>query len=516
MNHRFLMRTSTLALICASGPALADVTPQEVWDDMVKTYETLGVEVEGRTSEAGGTLTVEDMVFRIAIPEKVTGEDETATFEMTTTGWQFVDNGDGTVAIVLPEALPIGVRGTDKGGEAFNVDMEMTGVNQEYLVSGDPDNMTTDYSADRLTVKILKVIAEGEEIPDMNMVYNMHDIVSQTVSTIGDMREVKYESTVDSADYTMDMAFPPVEKADGSGPVEGTGGVMKSSAEYGKMVMSASGSLPVDGFTQGFSDTIGAGTGGTMEMRLEDVSQTTEVTEGDMPMTYTTAYETAEASASLNEAGIQYGGTGAGLTVDLNAAQIPFPVNVAAEKFGFNALVPLLKSEDEQDYSLALELRDLTVNEEVWSMFDPQAKLPRDPATVSVDLSGALTLMQNLVESFESDTPPGLPNSLSLNALEVSLAGALLTGEGEVTFNHEDMQSYQGFPKPVGEASLELTGANTLLDTLVEMGLIPEAQATQGRMMVGMFAEQTGDDTLTSNIEFTEEGQILANGQRIK
>lgn len=516
MNPHFITKTSALALICAAGPAFADVTPQEVWDDMVKSYGAFGIEVDGQISEDGATLTAEDIGFRVTIPEEMTDEDETATFELTSTGWQFVDNGDGTVSIVLPETTPISLRGTDKTGEAFNVSMELTGENQEYLVSGDPDDMTTEYSADRLTVKVVEAISKGEAVPGIDVVYNMHDVATKTVSTVGEMREIEYESSVASTDYTMDMVFPEQQKEDGSGPVEGSGGMMKAAGKYGTTAISASGRVPVDGFTQDFSNTISSGTNGRLTATLADASQTTEVVEAGQPLEYTTAYESAEMEAHIGEEGLHYGGTGTGLTMDVTAAQVPFPINFAAERFGFDALVPLLKSEEEQDYELGLELRDLTINEEIWSMFDPQARLPRDPATVSVNISGALTLMQNLVGSFASDTPPGLPNSLSLNALDVSLAGASLTGEGEMNFDNEDMQTYSGFAKPVGEASFELTGGNTLLDTLVAMGLVPEAQVMQGRMMLGAFAEQTGEDTLTSKFEFTEDGQILANGQRVK
>jgi len=62
-----------------------------------------------------------------------------------------------------------------------------------------------------------------------------------------------------------------------------------------------------------------------------------------------------------------------------------------------------------------------------------------------------------------------------------------------------------------------LTGGNTLLDTLVDMGLVPSEQAMGARMMLGVVARPgDGEDTLVSEIEVNEEGQIFANGQRIK
>ncbi|WP_405117314.1 hypothetical protein [Phaeobacter sp. BS23] len=49
------------------------------------------------------------------------------------------------------------------------------------------------------------------------------------------------------------------------------------------------------------------------------------------------------------------------------------------------------------------------------------------------------------------------------------------------------------------------------------MGLVSDSDAMGARMMMGMLAVPgDGEDTLTSKIEVTEDGQIKANGQRIK
>jgi hypothetical protein len=55
------------------------------------------------------------------------------------------------------------------------------------------------------------------------------------------------------------------------------------------------------------------------------------------------------------------------------------------------------------------------------------------------------------------------------------------------------------------------------MDTLVNMGLLPQEQAMGARMMMGLFARPgDGPDTLTSTIEVKEDGSVLANGQRIQ
>ena len=64
---------------------------------------------------------------------------------------------------------------------------------------------------------------------------------------------------------------------------------------------------------------------------------------------------------------------------------------------------------------------------------------------------------------------------------------------------------------------LSLTGANGLLDKLIEMGFVSSQDAMGARMMMGMLAVPgEGPDSLKSKIEINEQGQILANGQRLK
>ena len=54
--------TSALALGIAA-PALADVTPAQVWENLQENYADFGYQVTGQVEDGGGTLTVRDAVF---------------------------------------------------------------------------------------------------------------------------------------------------------------------------------------------------------------------------------------------------------------------------------------------------------------------------------------------------------------------------------------------------------------------------------------------------------------------
>jgi hypothetical protein len=159
----------------------------------------------------------------------------------------------------------------------------------------------------------------------------------------------------------------------------------------------------------------------------------------------------------------------------------------------------------------------------IWSLFDPASILPRDPATIAMDISGKARMLfdmmdpEALAEMNSSPTPPAEVHSLNINQLLVSLVGASLSGDGAFTFDNSDLQTFGGVPRPNGSISLKLVGGNGLIDKLIQMGFVSDQDAMGARMMMGMLAVP-GDapDTLNSRIEINEQGHVLANGQRIQ
>ncbi|MFT6694908.1 MAG: hypothetical protein ACJAXU_000398, partial [Paracoccaceae bacterium] len=144
------------------------------------------------------------------------------------------------------------------------------------------------------------------------------------------------------------------------------------------------------------------------------------------------------------------------------------------------------------------------------------------PATVAVDVSGKVTVLVDLLDAEVLDNlddmagPPMLPVSLDLSELLVSFGGALLEGDGAVKVDLATAKMIAGVPLPVGEVNLSLKGGFGLMDKLAALGLIPMEASMGIRGMLGIFAKPMGEDRFETKIEFTEEGGILANGQRIQ
>ena len=238
-----------------------------------------------------------------------------------------------------------------------------------------------------------------------------------------------------------------------------------------------------------------------------------DVQDPNAPMTGSVKGGGGSFNVAMSKDTFTYGVTGKAGEMSFSGAAMPMPVDVAYGETAVNFALPVSKGDTAQPFAALLKVVDLTVSEGVWGMIDPTAQLPRDPATMVVDVTGAAKMLVDIFDpaNAASPAPPGELEALNLNALNVKVAGAELTGTGAATFDNST-----GMPVPNGSVNLQLTGANALIDKLVAIGIIPEDQAMSTRMMLGMFAVASGDDSMTSEIVFNPDGSILANGQRIK
>ena len=183
--------------------------------------------------------------------------------------------------------------------------------------------------------------------------------------------------------------------------------------------------------------------------------------------------------------------------------------------------MPLSASDAAAQFGFNFALTDVTVSDDIWAMADPAGAVPRDPISIELDLTGMAKLFFDLLDPEQAEAMafadvPGELETLQLGGLRLSAAGAEVNGTGDFTFDNTDLETFDGLPRPEGALNLNIKGANALIDTAVEIGLLPPDQAGLGRLFMGMFTTPTGDDELTSTIEINDQGHIMANGQRIQ
>ena len=498
--------SSAIAIFITGSAAMADVTAEQVWTDFKSYLEDFGYTVTGTEDVSGDAVNVSNLTLTfVSAPD-----DVTASVAMDSLS--FEETGDGRVRVTMPERMPLTFQmaSPEPEGEDVAATLDYTQQGFEMVVSGDPDNMTYTYGAAEMAFALTSLVVGADTIPIDEAVVRMTEISGETTSAGTDLRTSEQSMTIAAMNYVLDMANPedPTGRISFNGEMDNLGFDGLLSIPSGVDMSDTSAALragfALDGdysYETGAADISITGQGQTFESNSSSAN--------------------GRLTVQMNGTRIAYSGEASDVALNYAGTEIPLPVTVGVGQVGFDMLFPIAQTEEPTDFGLGLTLQDVTVSDAIWGMFDPAGQLPRDPATIDIGMTGKVRLTQDIMDEEQMmaamGTPPGELHALSVDRLTVSIAGASLTGEGNFTFDNTDLTSFNGMPRPQGALDLTLTGGNALLDTLVAMGLLPEDQAMGARMMLGLFARPgDGPDTLNSRIEVTPDGQVQANGQRLR
>ncbi|RYH04022.1 hypothetical protein EU805_01225 [Salipiger sp. IMCC34102] len=494
---KFSLPLATCATALLTGaPALADVTASEVWDSWQQMMAT------------GGTVTLETQSESIET-DRVLIEGATYTYPVedgetvvTIDRIELTDAGDGTVELVLPETIPVKLE--DDEGNLIELSVIQTGLRT--LVSGTPEAMNYAVTADRYAVETTRVMdPEGQPV-DVSARVALNGVSGGYDQAASGLTEFDYDVRSDSVDLLLDMTDPDTgEEVTISGKVDGLG-------------FEATASVPEEVDTADMLAMVSAGFALNMGYSYDSAAYIF-----NMGGTGTTGDGTATTGSGsltfdMSEAGFSYDTDLNDVMVEVRGTELPFPIRVGAASYGTGVTLPVVPTEAPVPFGIRARLQQLTLGDEIWAMIDPQNMIPRDPASLNVDVSGEARLEQSLFADTEEmeDSPLGELVSVSVNDVSLALAGAMLEAVGAFTFDPEGPLATPDIGSPVGKATIDLTGGNQLIDTAIAMGLLPADQAMMARMMVGMFAEPVGEDALRSVIEVTPDGRVTANGQQIR
>ncbi len=487
--------------------ATADITAEEAWSSMRDLLTGSGYAVSAQEQRDGDTLVVSELSF--SMPAGPSTGATTVDFGTL----RFNETGDGTVTVDMPDVLPITSTVEDPslpGAVTVQIDMVQSGAS--LVISGTPEAITQSYGADSVTMTLAEFKGPDDSLPPdaFKMDITMSDLTSTTTLGGGALRE--FDGTAAAAALSYDIAFNVPGEANAAikgqmtGPTFAGTGALPSGVSAGDMLAMLAAGYAVNG-TFGHS-------GGTMSISGE----------GDGQAFSAETNSTAGAvDVAMNAESLTYDISQTGATITAMVPDLPFPIAIEADGIKAGVTMPLSEGEAPQDFALKVNLQDFMMSEMLWSMFDPGSVLPRDPATLMVDLAGKATMFFSLLDPdveakiTESGAMPAEINALDIKGLELSLVGASLTGTGDFTFDNSDMATFGGMPKPTGALNLKLVGGNGLLDKLSELGFIGPQEAGSARMMMGLLAVPGQDpDTLNSKLEINDQGHILANGQRIQ
>lgn len=494
---------STAIGLAFAFPAAADISAQDLRDEIVSLYEGIGYHVTiGSESSSGGVISLENVALIFDVPEN--GGQITATYE-----WIKLNQIGGAVEVTLSPTLGIVGLIHDKGDKDVDITAHVAMNDAKLIVSGSMDDMHLDSTVSGGEMKVDKLVVGGKDIP-LNARFGFGLATSSTKIQRGENGELHYsgDSEIASLDIAADMQKP------------GGGGFFTMTGRLADLVAGAEieGTLsenPEEILDAGFFVDVSMETGATyFDVNFSD---------GDQRFAMTSEMEGNGFGMAVSNDGFAYEIDEKGVKLNLSSSELPIPaVTVSFDELSLAIDVPLSKTEEPADFTAKTALRNFSISEAVWSMFDPTKSIPRDPASAAIDISGKVMVLMDILSSENIDKldnmdgPPMLPSSMTLNELLVSFGGAELKGNGSVTFDFSNPNTIQGVPAPTGSFDISLNGSFGLMDKLAGLGLILPDASFGLRAMIGAFAKPVGEDAFVSKVELGADGSIKANGQQLQ
>ena len=500
MTLRSLAGTTALVLSLTSTGLLADVTPEDVWQAWQNASTAVGTTVTSESAVRDGDALV---VSNVALSD---GAGSAITLETVT----FTDNGDGTVTVTLPDSFPIKLVIPATEGDAtstasdLTIDVNMPGTT--IIASGTPDAMAYDADAPRMDLKA--------DISD--------SLSTGTVEAELTGIQVHYTASSAEADsYQEDLSIKSaVITAAGTDTANSTDYAL--TAKMADFYSTIAVSMPKDSAADAFEVALAKGMTMTSQFGMGASTFDLSLTEAGAVTQFNVSLKDGMVDVGANAGKVSYYNIFNGLSVTATSPELPVAnAAVSLGKSEIHVDLPVFKSDTPAEFTFLFNMTDLSFAEDIWAMIDPGAAFKHDPATVIVDTYGLITLAQDLTADATALTSMDPNAAGQLNALEVpnitlKAGGAELTAQGSFSFDYSDMTTFAGAPAPTGKLDVKATGVNALLDTLVAMGLVPQDQADQGRMMVAMFANTSATaDEMTSTLEFKDK-HFFANGQQLQ
>ncbi len=502
MRNKFASAIAITAISAViPATAFADLSAEEVWTSWESYMESFGYEVVAESqSTDGGTLTLEGLSMTLPVPDEVSAR-------MTLDWLKFTELGDGRVEITLAPDAPFSMSGTNPDGGSIDMTAVMRQTGLSLIASGNPGDITYDYSADTMAVGFDKFIIDGDAMePVLDM--QMAGLDGTVTMRQGDMWFLSGSSAIGS--LNMDMAF--------EDPESGQNVKMNMSATDAKTTSEAI--MPMEMDLEDPAWMINSGFLSSGNMTLGSASFSMEM-DGEDAFSLNSQSGASTLDFKMGDGGLAYAGSSKDQVMTFASPALPLPpLTVSLGESAFDFAMPMAATEEPADFRMVLRMLELGVDEMLWQMIDPASMLPHDPADLVFDFSGTAIMPDGMMDpdaAMDDMAEPEL-HSLNVNEIKLAIAGAEIRGNGAFTFDNSDMETFDGFPAPEGSVGFDLFGINGLLDTLTAMGLLPEDQAMGARMLMGLFARPGGggEDHLTSEIEVKSDGSVFANGQQLR
>jgi Uncharacterized protein conserved in bacteria (DUF2125) len=513
---------STAALLAAS-PAFAEITAAELWSVWQQQSAEFGQVLTAQVTDTGSGLVLTNLSSSFAVEDV----SLTTLIDQVT----LTNQPGGTVTIGASDTLTYRVTGFDDPDAPEEIAILFRQTGFAATASGSTEVLTMDSVMQNFELEDIAFTGiDPSDVPEIDATLALSNFAGSYVYDFSDPSLIGLSGTASTGGFNLVLGvsepvgggagnggsggggFTPVQPAVPSKQSSGDGGRLDLALILGASETTFSSVLPAD-IDWMATETYPAGMAVELDSTYDFMSMQFAFQDRSQNFDFATENTGGTVGFGISERAMRYELGAQGVTINLSSNEVPFPMAAAADSTLMRFDVPLAREDQPSPFSAALAYQGVSVDDSLWAMVDPGGQVPRGPATVIMDVSGTVQIFVDILtmdpdELARMSSPPGELRELTLNNLQVSFGGAELTGVGDLDFTPGQI-----IPVPVGSVDLSLTGANGLIQTLSNAGLLPPEQAGMARGMLGLFAiPGSGPDSYTSSINFDANGGITANG----
>jgi hypothetical protein len=416
----------------------------------------------------------------------------------------FAPAPDGTVRIDLPAVVPVTFAARTAEGREMRVSLDYRHDGLEIAASGAPGAIDYSYAAEAITLETTGIALDGRLLPVAGNALGL---------TLEGLAGTSRSTQDAGARYAQDLTLEAIRyRLRASDPATGSRSDIDGAAR--DLTFTGESTLPpglAPGLDMAAMADAGMGSVGRLTYAANAmtflIAGRGDSTEGSI------VSQAGSLDIAMADAAVTYAAQQTDLQAEIASSRMTMPLSLSMDRARFDLAMPITASTEPGNFRLGLLFDGIALSDMMWSAFDPGEKVPRDPASVALDLAGKGRLIFDTPASGTLGAQAADLESVDIRQLRMTGAGTEIAGQGAFRFDDEG----SGASSPQGALDLTLTGGNTLIDRLIAGGLLPEQQAMGLRMMLAFLAVP-GDapDEMVSRIEINDQGHVLANGQRIR
>ncbi len=485
--------------------AHADLSARDVWENLKKLLETGGYRVIGQEVLVGSDLSIKDVQISFEVDAQTDINFDISSVNLT-------KNKDGFIHIRLPEEIYVQYLNEDEFGYKTEANILVRARELDFKVSGKLSEILYQLSASSAGFALVELLDNGVPTPDYSA--DMEFVLADVNSAI----RVDGESTIE---------IKSLFSASGAS-IKGGLSVLSVPVELnfqyvmGQLKSNSVSNEPKISINENFELALSKGFSSTSNFNFDTSQFNLNATTPSGPLSLFLTTGPSSLTSALSQSGffIQSDNEQSKFKFDLPAFGSNFELDF--EEFSTSLNMPLLAKSGEQQFGMRGNLSGLNLSDTIWNLFDANKLMPNDPASIKFAIEGSTILNdgltgQAIIENQDLDPLEfGQILRFELKEFLFDALGIIVEANGSFEFDNEDLETFEGIPRPMGTASLKIKGSNAFIDRLENMQLLPSETIMGARMILALIMRATGDDILLSEFEIDEKGKVYANGQRLR